>query len=114
MGLIITSSILIILSFLLLGICINFQDETATWRFNKKMLLAPLWLLIILFGCFTNVEANTVGIVYNPFAGGIQSRTLTEGYKTKSPFTKVYKISTKVETMNFQNLNVQSQVNSIH
>lgn len=109
MGLIITSIILTILSFLLLGICLDFQKEEVYWKFNKKMLLAPLCLLIILFGCFTNVGANTVGIVYNPFKGGVQSRTLTEGYKSKNPFTKVYKISTKVNEMTFKNLNVQSK-----
>lgn len=120
MGLIITSIILTIITSIALGIA---TEETKTtdcwgheqtedsliWKINKKMLLSPLWLVIILFGCFTNVGANTVGIVYNPFAGGIQSRTLTEGYKSKNPFTKVYKISTKVNEMTFKNLNVQSK-----
>lgn len=79
------------------------------WKLNKKQFLSPLGLLIILFGCFTIVGANTVGIVYDPFNGGIQSTTLTEGYKAKSPLIKVYKISTKVIELNFENLNVQSQ-----
>lgn len=83
--------------------------EVAEWKLNKKQFLSPLGLLIILFGCFTNIGANTVGIVYDPFNGGIQSTTLTEGYKTKSPLTKIYKISTKVVELNFENLNVQSQ-----
>ena len=84
-------------------------EDSLVWKLNKKMLISPIWMVLILFGCFTNVGANTVGIVYNPFKGGVQSKTLTEGYKGKNPLTKVYKISTKVETMNFQNLNVQSQ-----
>lgn len=74
-----------------------------------KMLFSLGWLLLILFGCFTNIGANTVGIVYDPFNGGIQSKTLTEGYKGKNPLTKIYKISTKVTELNFENLNVQSQ-----
>lgn len=120
MGLIITSSILTIITFIALGLAIektktkdrwgnDNTDDNLVWKFNKKMLLAPIWMLLILFGCFTNVGANTVGIVYNPFKGGVQSRTLTEGYKTKNPFTKVYKISTKVNEMTFSNLNVQSK-----
>lgn len=120
MGLIITSSILTIITFIALGIAIEKTkttdrwgsdkiEDNLVWKFNKKMLLAPIWMLLILFGCFTNVGANTVGIVYNPFKGGVQSKTLTEGYKTKNPLTKVYKISTKVNEMTFQNLNVQSK-----
>lgn len=83
--------------------------EDLEWKLNKKQFLSPLGLLIVVFGFFTNIGANTVGIVYNPFAGGIQSTTLTEGYKLKNPLTKIYKISTKVVELNFENLNVQSQ-----
>lgn len=102
---------LIILGLILSGVMfggLGFKDEYE-WKLNKKQFLSPLGLLIILFGCFTNIGANTVGIVYDPFNGGIQSTTLTEGYKTKSPLTKIYKISTKVVELNFENLNVQSQ-----
>lgn len=67
-----------------------------------------LWLLIILFGCFVNIGANTVGIMYNPFKGGIQDEVLNEGFRTKSPFEKVYKISTEVQELNFENMSVQT------
>ena len=67
-----------------------------------------LWLLIILFGCFTNIGANTVGIMYNPFKGGIQDEVLNEGFRTKSPLEKVYKISTEVQELNFENMSVQT------
>ena len=83
--------------------------KVTKFRFRPIMLLGLLWLSLILFGCFTRIGANTVGIVYDPFNGGIQSKTLKEGYKAKSPLTTVYKISTKVVEMNFENLNVQSQ-----
>lgn len=97
----------VILSLVIFG-GLGFKDEYE-WKLNKKQFLSPLGLLIILFGCFTNIGANTVGIVYDPFNGGIQSTTLTEGYKAKNPLTKIYKISTKVVELNFENLNVQSQ-----
>ena len=105
MVLIVISSILTLLTLLVLA----FDVKEAKFKLRWRMFGAFLWLLLILFGCFTNVGANKVGIVYNPFRGGIQSQTLSEGYKAKSPLTKVYKISTKVQEMNFENLNVQSQ-----
>ena len=65
-------------------------------------------MLLILFACFTNIGANKVGIVYNPLKGGIQNYTLNQGYKTKSPFTKVYKINTEVNELTFKNISVQT------
>lgn len=67
-----------------------------------------LWLLLILFGCFTTIGANTVAVMYNPFRGGIQNEVLNEGFKGKSPFDKVYKISTEVKEFTFENLSVQT------
>lgn len=105
MGLIITSIILAVIT--VIGLGYDFTEEE--YKVRPRMLLGLSWLVIILLGCFTNIGANTVGIVYDPFNGGIQSKTLKEGYKGKSPLTKVYKISTKVVELNFENLNVQSQ-----
>ena len=103
MGLIITSIILSIITiFIILGVC--YENEANM----KWCLLGLLWLVIILFGCFTTVGANTVGILYNPFRGGIQDETLGEGFKTKSPLEKVYKISTEVQEFNFENISVQT------
>lgn len=113
MSLIIISVVLGLILFGILGIKWKSDNyggyDMAGWKMNKKQLLSPLVFIIILFGCFTRIGANTVGIVYNPFKGGVQSKTLQEGYKTKSPLTKVYKISTKVIELDFENLNVQSQ-----
>lgn len=78
------------------------------FKVTKKSFLSLFCLLIIGFGCFTNIGANRVGIVYNPFKGGIQSYTLSQGYKTKSPFTKVYKINTEVNELTFSNISVQT------
>lgn len=79
--------------------------------------LGLLWLLIIFFGCFTIIGANTIGIIYNPFKNGIQSEVLTEGIKGKTPFDEVYKISTEVKGFVFNEISVQTNdsqwVNSI-
>ena len=108
MGLIITMLILSILT--VIGLCLYFgsNDMTIGFKFKKASLLGFLWLVFILFGCFTNIGANTVGIVYNPFKGGIQDYTLSQGYKTKSPLTKIYKMDTEVKELTFENISVQT------
>ena len=108
MGLIITMIVLSILT--VIGLCLYFGSDTTTlgFKFKKKSLLGFLWLAFILFGCFTNIGANTVGIVYNPFKGGIQNYTLSQGYKTKSPLTTIYKMDTEVKELTFENISVQT------
>lgn len=103
MGLIITSIVLsIITGAIILGISVEAEYS------KKWSLLGLLWLVIIIFGCFTNIGANKVGIMYNPFKGGIQDEVLGEGFKTKTPFDKVYKISTEVQEFTFSNISVQT------
>ena len=104
MVLIIITIVLVLITAFGLGLDLN----NDAWKPNKKMLLSLIWLLLIVFGCFTNIGANRVGIVYNPLKGGIQNYTLTQGYKTKSPFTRVYKINTEVEELTFSNISVQT------
>ena len=57
---------------------------------------------------FASVGANTVGIMYNPFKGGVQDEVLGEGFRWKSPFDKVYKISTEVQEFQFEQISVQT------
>lgn len=104
MILIITSILLTIIS--IIGII--FWQKTEGEQNFKLCLIGLVWLVLILFGCFTTIGANTVGIFYNPFKGGIQSEILSEGFKGKSPFDKVYKISTEVKEFNFENISVQT------
>lgn len=103
MGLIIISVILTIVTALgILGYCIA-EEYSGIWS-----LLGLLWLILIFFGCFTNIGANQVGIMYNPFKGGIQNEVLGEGFKNKTPFDKVYKISTEVQEFTFEDISVQT------
>lgn len=103
MGLVITSVILTIVTVIgILIYCIS-EGYNLAWS-----LLGLLWLLLILFGFFTSVGANTVGIMYNPFKGGVQDEVLGEGFRWKSPFDKVYKISTEVQEFQFEQISVQT------
>lgn len=104
MFIIILSVILTLIVFITLSIDVM-EDK---FKVTKKSFLSLFCLLLIGFGCFTNIGANRVGIVYNPFRGGIQSYTLGQGYKTKSPLTKIYKINTEVRELTFKNISVQT------
>lgn len=78
-----------------------------SWKLNLKQLLSVFGLLLCLFGLFTKIPANHVGIIYSPF-GGTQEQTLSEGFHSKNLFDKVYKISTEVQTMEVENLTTQT------
>lgn len=104
MFIIILSVILTLIVFITLSIDVM-EDK---FKVTKTSFLSLFCLLLIGFGCFTNIGANRVGIVYNPFKGGIQSYTLGQGYKTKSPLTKIYKINTEVQELTFKNISVQT------
>ena len=104
MFIIILSVILTLIVFATLSIDVR-EDKL---KVTKTSFLSLFCLLLIGFGCFTNIGANRVGIVYNPFRGGIQSYTLGQGYKTKSPLTKIYKINTEVQELTFKNISVQT------
>ena len=85
------------------------NKKVFAWKLNKTQLLAPIGLVIILFGCFTTVPANNVGIRYNPFNGGTQEKTVKEGFYFKSPVEKIYKLGTKVEEFKFENISIQTK-----
>ena len=104
MFIIIVSVIVTLLAFILLSVDVT-EDK---FKVTKKSFLSLGCMIIVLFGCFTNIGANRVGIVYNPFKGGIQDYTLNQGYKTKSPLTKIYKINTEVNELTFSNISVQT------
>ena len=79
------------------------------WKPNAKQLLTLLALLIVVPAFFTIVPANSVGILYSPFSGGIQDDVLDEGIQTKGPFDSVYILSTEVQTNKVDSLFGQTQ-----
>lgn len=87
---------------------LGFNADLDEWKFRGRQLFALFGLLICLFGFFTKIPANHVGIVYSPF-GGTKTETLSEGFNTKNPLDKIYKISTEVQTKTVSNLTTQTK-----
>lgn len=65
------------------------------WKKNVflSVLLTPCIFLFLLFGKFSKIEANQVGIIYDD-RYGILEKTYSEGFRTKSIFEHITKIST--------------------
>ena len=96
----ITMSI-ILFAGLFIGLSIKRNSERIYFQFQGKSLLAFFAFLVILPSLFTQVEANEVGIVYDPLMGGIQDEALGEGLHFKTPFQQVKIISTKLREENY-------------
>lgn len=112
MALLIVSTILTIILFIGLGFRYipgegRFDDGKISWKFSKRNLLSFLALIIVAFGFFTKIPANSVGIIYSPF-DGTREQTLSEGFHGKNIFDQVYKMSTEVQTMTVENLTTQT------
>lgn len=77
---------------------------------TKRRKKAPFSLLglafmgILVFGTFTKIEANNVGIIYSDVNGGIQDWTYGEGYNAKSIFDHVIQISTANKSYSMQTM----------
>lgn len=95
MILIIITALLLIGSFIFLGI----DERAGVWKFRPRQILSLFTLLLLTLGMFKIVPVNTVGIIFNPFTG-VQEQVLTEGFKTKTPLDQIYIISTEVQTKN--------------
>jgi regulator of protease activity HflC (stomatin/prohibitin superfamily) len=109
MILVIISIILTVGLFIGLGISVDTSgyDPKISFKLRGRQALALCGLLVMLFGCVTTIPANHVGIVYSPF-GGTKQETLKEGFAFKSPFDKVYKISTETQTKKIKELTTQT------
>ena len=91
MALIITSIILVIITFFILGCSL---DE-GEWKVRPRMLLGLAWLVIILFGCFKSVKTGEIGIKTR--FGKITNQTINEGINFKLPYEKIEKVNIKVQ-----------------
>lgn len=91
MILIIVSLILVILTFLI--ICMDFKKDK--FQFKPVALTSLLWLLLILFGCFSIVKTGEVGIKTR--FGKIVGSTTSEGIVFKSPLDKINIINIKIQ-----------------
>jgi regulator of protease activity HflC (stomatin/prohibitin superfamily) len=71
-------------------------SQTAYFKVRARSFFAVLGLLAIIPSLFSTVNANEVGIVFDPLAGGIQDQALNEGLHVKTPFQQIKTISTKL------------------
>ena len=119
MGLLIFVIILVAAAFVYLGFSKEkvtavdrWGDERTTtkwvWKIKKKQILAVIPVVLLLFGFFSKVPANSVGIQYSTFTG-VKEDTLGEGMHVKSLFDKVYVISTEVQTKKLENITGQTK-----
>lgn len=91
MILMIISIILTIITVLILGV----DFETWKWKVRPRMLFGLLWLLLMLFGCFSTIKTGEIGIKTR--FGKIIGSTTNEGIVFKLPFEQIKKINIKVQ-----------------
>ena len=91
MVLMIIGIVLTILAVLVLG----YDSDTESWGIRPRMLFGLLFLLIILFGCFSTIKTGEIGIKVR--FGKIISSTTNEGIVFKLPFEEMKKINVKVQ-----------------
>ena len=97
-----------IMAIMFLGLGVVEGEYEMEWKRNKKQWFCVLALLIMVPAFVVKIPANSVGIRYSAFTG-TSDVTLSEGYKIKSPFDNIYKISTEVQTISVENLTAQTK-----
>lgn len=93
MFLIVLSIILSTITCAILGLKV--EGRNIKFYLKPKMLLGCLWLVIILFDCFSTIKTGEVGIKTR--FGKITSNITSEGIIFKNPLDKVQKINIKVQ-----------------
>lgn len=91
MFLIIISLILTVLTILVLG----YDGDEDKLMIRPRMLFAFVWLLLLIFGCFSTIKTGEIGIKTK--FGKIVNTTKNEGIIFKSPLDKVEKVNIKVQ-----------------
>lgn len=101
MGLLIASivlSVLLLISSIIIGIYNEKENSShAGWWCLILVIIGPL---ILLFGAFTKVSANEVGIIYDD-RYGVMEEVKLEGFQNKSIFEHITMIGTSVKTVTF-------------
>ena len=99
MSLLIISTILTVISIIVLLITFLIKKSSGRWSTKHFFLLFLSfgWFLLLLFGTFTVVQANEVGIIYHDQKGVLED-VKYEGFQTKSIFEHITTISTSNKT----------------
>jgi len=98
MGLLIASIVVFVLALAFgigMGIYYERDGSHAGWFWLFFILISPAMLL---FGAFTKVSANEVGIIYDD-RYGVMEEVKLEGFQSKSIFEHITPISTSVKTV---------------
>lgn len=88
--------------FLYIALGFDYQTQPRRFRRQPRQLLAVFGFLVIFLGAFVTVNANEVGIVYDPLSGGLQEESFDEGLHFKAPWVTVTHISTKLRESSFE------------
>ncbi|QVK21390.1 hypothetical protein KHQ82_03460 [Mycoplasmatota bacterium] len=99
MFIIFLSIIVTIVLFVLFGL--HSENGRVVIRRNKAQILAPLGLLIVLFGMITKVGAVQEGVLYDPLRGGIQGNVIKEGLVIKAPWAKLYTLRKDQQSISY-------------
>lgn len=75
----------------------NEDGKSLGWKSILAFPFGALGLLLLLFGSFTKINANEVGIIYDD-RHGVLEEVKYEGFQTKSIFEHITKISTTNKT----------------
>ncbi len=102
------SIIISIVLFIVLFIALGFDYQQRRWRLNAKQLLSIFGLIPLVFASFVMVNANRVGVLFDPLSGGVQDNLLQEGLQIKAPYQTVYELNTEVYEITFDNISVQT------
>lgn len=81
----------------------------AKFRKGTVIIVVVLLGLFLISNSTQMIPANHVGIVYNAFGGGVQEKTLPNGFYFKKPFIdKIYTISTELNTVTLDRVTTQT------
>ena len=92
---------LIAVAAIFVGLSLVQTGEGIRFRVRKRSFFAFFAILLVIPSFFSQVNANEVGIVYDPLGGGIQDIALGEGLHIVTPFQQVNTISTKLREDSF-------------
>lgn len=99
MTLLIFSIILSVIACLVLSFIVMYNISNNGWK-KWSLLVTPLgslFMVVLLFGSFTKIKANQVGIIYDD-RKGVLEEVKYEGFQTKSVFEHITKITTTNKT----------------
>ncbi len=87
----------IIVSVIIGGVAVYCAYESMGWKCIFVFPVGAIGMLLLLFGSFTTIKANQVGIIYDD-RYGVLEEVKYEGFQNKSIFEHITKISTTNKT----------------